>query len=285
MSARSIGDWGFVLVIIFVAIELFAAVAEKLSKGERRKSGWRTLETIAGALLVGALAMEYVGHKRETGILDTENAEWHLEAQKAHKIASSNEVQVATVTSNNLVLKKQVAAEEERILMLEKERDSIAQQLADTRFAATNAVIAANIATDVVNNANVAVIQHLDRHLTDDQKQQLLNAVKDIPNKGLFTFDIDPNVPDSNAFSTDIARVLDEAGFKLDEGRIHSLARTPPLPIILVSTANPTNPTPLATAFVESMGKMGFRTSLMKSRPLFGLPDGEIRIDVGTKQQ
>jgi hypothetical protein len=74
-SARSLGDWGFVLAIIFVAAIVLSTVAEKLSGQQRSKLLWNTLKTTAGVLLIGALAMEYSGHKRETRILDSDKAE------------------------------------------------------------------------------------------------------------------------------------------------------------------------------------------------------------------
>ncbi len=104
---RSYGDWGFNLVILGVAGEVLAVIADFVSEKcckkwhKKWKRRLRLIEIISGAVLILGLAMEYRGHKYETQILDSYNAKSYLEAKQA-------ELQIAELNSNNLVLAKQL---------------------------------------------------------------------------------------------------------------------------------------------------------------------------------
>jgi len=65
---------------------------------------WNTLKTIAGVLLIGALALEYSGHKRETGILDSEKAELRTtnELLISSNLAMTLKVEQLRLTNNLL---------------------------------------------------------------------------------------------------------------------------------------------------------------------------------------
>ena len=103
LAARALGDWGVVLVIWGVVGEVFAALVDFISEKNwgnwhsRWKGKIRLFEFISGGVLIFGLAMEYRGHKQETGILDADNAALHARA-------STNELRAALVESNNLVL-------------------------------------------------------------------------------------------------------------------------------------------------------------------------------------
>jgi hypothetical protein len=106
--ARSLGDWGFVLAIIFVAAAVFFIIAEKLSGQQSSKSLWNALKTIAGVLLIGALAIEYSGYKRETRILDSGNADLQKRAEGARPFSEILEATNALLISSNLAMADKV---------------------------------------------------------------------------------------------------------------------------------------------------------------------------------
>jgi len=103
-STRSLADWGFVLAIAFVGAVVFSTIAEKLSRQPGSKSLWNTLKTIAAVLLIGALALEHSGHKRETGILDSEKAELRTtnELLISSNLAMTLKVEQLRLTNNLL---------------------------------------------------------------------------------------------------------------------------------------------------------------------------------------
>src|SRR5437762_11505541 len=116
-SWLSFWEWfatiGFILVIagcIIEGVEHF--VKFKRNESKRRKE----IEKLGWLILVGGLAMEFLGDKRAKRIADRENwrltseaAEARKDAGKANDRASSNELQVAQIEQTNLVLRSNVA--------------------------------------------------------------------------------------------------------------------------------------------------------------------------------
>jgi hypothetical protein len=74
---------------------------------------------------------------------------------------------------------------------------------------ATNAL---NEATNAVNDAKIAVLQHLDRHLSNDQKAFLASKISGL-RKETIRFEIDQTVPDGVGLADDINRIFLYAGW------------------------------------------------------------------------
>ncbi len=119
---RSYGDWGFKIVILGVIGEVIAAgvdfIAEKCCRtwNKKWKRSLRLAELMSGAILVCGLAMEYRGHKRETQILDSYNAQSYERANDAER-------ETELIRSNNLVLQKEL---QPRRITLEQRTNFIA---------------------------------------------------------------------------------------------------------------------------------------------------------------
>jgi hypothetical protein len=99
-----------------------------------------------------------------------------------------------------------------RLETLREFDEKLAKQKSDVALGA--AIKAAQIATNIVNNANVAVLQNLPRHLSNDQKNQLLRAVLPLP-KEQYSFFFDQNVRDARGLAQDMGVVFEYAGWKL----------------------------------------------------------------------
>jgi hypothetical protein len=131
-SARSLADWGFVMVIVLVGAAVVCTIAERLSGQQSLKSLWKALQIIAGVLLIGALAMEYWGHKKETRILDSDNAAQQKQAEMLKTtnafLISSN---LAMAVRLELLRKTNNELEEARLPMNVGGRDAFIESLKD----------------------------------------------------------------------------------------------------------------------------------------------------------
>jgi len=125
---RAFGDWGLIVVILAVFLEVAAAATAsvlaklKIENLEKWESRLKRYEVIAGWILVIGLAMEYKGHKEETSILDASNMQLISEtneaetnsaaslaqAAKAEKEAAEANERAVLIESNNLVLQKEL---------------------------------------------------------------------------------------------------------------------------------------------------------------------------------
>ena len=129
---REVGDWGFILVLGGVIGEVLAAaivgIINKRHSAEKPESILRwedrlsRYEVLAGWILIIGLGMEYQGHKKETFILDADNAALYESgksseerAGNAIKLAAAANERAANTESNNLVLRSIVAELEARV--------------------------------------------------------------------------------------------------------------------------------------------------------------------------
>jgi hypothetical protein len=91
------------------------------------------------------------------------------------------------------------------------------QQISSEYNEATNALAQAKQtaveASNAINNANIAVLQNLNRHLSNDQKNQLLKTIRPYPKLKFFFFLAD-SVTDSRVMANDLAQVFVFDGWK-----------------------------------------------------------------------
>jgi hypothetical protein len=138
--------------------------------------------------------------------------------QKARQITSVDNARLNAEAAEANFRSKQA---EERIVILETERDKIAKQLLDTQLAASNAMSAASTATNVVNNANVAVVQNLNRRITPEQRakfSQILEPLRAEFKAHPVKVYVSVQVSDLEAvsYAKQISGILTEAGISVE---------------------------------------------------------------------
>lgn len=94
-------------------------------------------------------------------------------------------------------------------------------------------------ASNTVNNANIAVAENLNRHLSQEQKLSLLKAISPFQ-KGSISFEIPETVPDGMGIANDLANVFVSDGWKIGKVERPSMLMVPGVNdgLIVSGTAN-----------------------------------------------
>lgn len=116
---ESVGLWGFIFVWVGVAgegVEIFIKLFNR-KLYERKQFCLDVIGAAFWIVLVVALAVEFLGNEKAMRIADSINTQLDIEAGQARKEAgqaneraAKDELAVAVLTSNNLVLQKEVLA-------------------------------------------------------------------------------------------------------------------------------------------------------------------------------
>src|SRR5436190_10224772 len=208
-DASWLGFWewfatiGFALVLIGVVIEGVEHFIKFPRKDSVKK---RHIEKIGWFILVGGLAMEFLGEKRakritdrEMGRLTTEAAEAQKQSGIANKLAEEAKESAKQLDLAKSQVEKQleetrrlVADANERTAKAELARSELEKQIADTAKRTTALE---------------------PRRINNLRKQQFIAALADIP-KAKFAFNLDPRIDDAEALANDLASVLVVRGFE-----------------------------------------------------------------------
>ena len=245
LAWRSFGDWGFKLVIVGVVGELLAAftdfLSEKLFKGwhSRWKSELRITEFFFGAVLIIGLAMEYRGHKYETQILDSHNADLQIKAGKAEQEAAAAKVLADRIETTNAQLVASNLSFAGRLLKLNEEIQQTAQVANDARSIlresntverltlTSNLLVNANkVAVDIQNivmNSNLEAIKVTipDRTITSEQRTVLFAELKPYllthsePSEPIEVWSVLGNLESYN-YANELADALTNCGFSVE---------------------------------------------------------------------
>jgi hypothetical protein len=105
--------------------------------------------------------------------------------------------------------KLEVIAESNRLTQVESKYDEATNDLAAAKQTAIEA-------SNAENSANIAVLENLPRHLSNDQKMQLLKVIEPYP-KLKFSFFFENSVNDSKRIENDLAQVFLSDGWEMEE--------------------------------------------------------------------
>ena len=195
---------------------------KKVEKEEHHKLESRFIAAVVIGVFMEFLAL---GHAIPEAVRLEKNV------ASANERASTNELQVLELKTNLAELNKATLelahqydlstnALVEAYARLAEASNTVAsaKQFADAaQNASQSAQATALQASNTVDNANLAVLQHLNRHLSNDEKVKLYSAISSLP-KGTISFNLERTVTDADDLANDIYPAFQAAGWKL--GRV-----------------------------------------------------------------
>lgn len=181
--------------------DIFGDIVEKYKAEIER--GWRILMRGVIIEVVAALGISIISGL-EIAELNAKAEQAEETAGKANVLASSNEVQVAIFSI--------------KLIELAHQYDLSTNALAEADHRLLEASNTAARAEQAVNNANIAILQNLNRHLSYDQKVKLLNVISPYPTLK-FAFFLEDTVPDAKGLAVDLSGVFAYDGWTQEQAQ------------------------------------------------------------------
>ena len=146
-------------------------------------------------------------------------SKWKLKGKAAKKTTHASElvaVLAAVIWIIDIKLNHRLSALQQ--IESDAQISQLTNSLAKTELARKQAQEAAEKAVNSANSLNMEALQNLPRHLSIEQQNKLLMAIREFPN-GHLSFSVPQGVEDAQGIAEDIAAVFISDGWQLFPGR------------------------------------------------------------------